>query len=358
VIFSFGNMTLKEFKKILKKYKDGLGTKAENELVNGWFDNLSARQQSLFADEEAEVKFQNKMKKVIGFEDSDDTNRVNWRLAVACAVMALLTWGGFYLADFKKEKFIATSEASPNRLHNEFVNNSSKERIYRLEDGSMVTLYPKSKLSNLSFSRSERWMALEGTAFFKVAVDPDRPFIIAAKHLTARVLGTSFLIDAEKGKEESVEVKSGQVAVYRNAGKNKAAQVDSYISLTPNFQVRFDTMSHKFIKSIVTHPTRISFAEQASEADAGGTDKEASSFETNFEDKSAAEILDAIAVLYGVPIKFDHKVLSGCRLTINVKNEDLYAVLQAVCDLTGGVYRVDGIKIFLESNGCGGQVRN
>src|SRR6218665_2346039 len=97
------------------------------------------------------------------------------------------------------------------------INTSNFSKTPRLADGSDVTLYPNSKLTHVSFTEGERRMRLEGKAFFKVAPNPKRPFIIVTERLITKVLGTSFTIRAEKGEAETVAVKTGKVAVYKSA---------------------------------------------------------------------------------------------------------------------------------------------
>lgn len=83
-----------------------------------------------------------------------------------------------------------------------------------LEDGSAVTLNKNSVLSNpATFSENERRVALTGEAFFEIARDEEKPFIIDLPSETfVKVLGTSFNIKANQGDSvTTVFVKTGKV---------------------------------------------------------------------------------------------------------------------------------------------------
>lgn len=83
----------------------------------------------------------------------------------------------------------------------------------QLSDGSSIWLDRNSKLTiDKSFGDDDRKVALEGKAFFDIARDEARPFIIDANEVDVQVLGTSFTIDANDN-TPSVAVRSGRVEV-------------------------------------------------------------------------------------------------------------------------------------------------
>lgn len=82
-----------------------------------------------------------------------------------------------------------------------------------LSDGSIVTLNRQSAISyERTFKGDVREVKLEGEAFFSIAKDENKPFIIHANDVTVRVLGTSF--NVKSGKEQTeVIVETGMVEV-------------------------------------------------------------------------------------------------------------------------------------------------
>ena len=82
-----------------------------------------------------------------------------------------------------------------------------------LEDGSKVWLNENSILTiPESFSDTERKVRLVGEAFFEVAKDANRPFIILNKDTETRVLGTSFNVKTNYENVE-VSVRTGKVSL-------------------------------------------------------------------------------------------------------------------------------------------------
>lgn len=85
-------------------------------------------------------------------------------------------------------------------------------RLVRLDDGSTVELSAASSIS-LRFSRFERRIVLQaGEAYFTVATDPSRPFIVEAGALRATALGTAYSV-AITSERTSVSVTQHQVRV-------------------------------------------------------------------------------------------------------------------------------------------------
>ncbi len=86
-----------------------------------------------------------------------------------------------------------------------------------LSDGSQVDLNEGSTLSfPKSFSGDERLVELEGQAFFDIARDTTKPFIITTEGGNVQVLGTSFMVSAWPNEDEVVvTVRTGKVKLYK-----------------------------------------------------------------------------------------------------------------------------------------------
>jgi ferric-dicitrate binding protein FerR (iron transport regulator) len=104
-------------------------------------------------------------------------------------------------------------------------NNESKEMVAQtgqnvlvdtLPDGSVITLNKRSTITYPSkFKGNTRAIALKGEAFFNVAPDKKKPFIISVNDVQVTVVGTSFNIKTENGNTEVV-VETGIVRVTRS----------------------------------------------------------------------------------------------------------------------------------------------
>ncbi len=83
-----------------------------------------------------------------------------------------------------------------------------------LPDGSVVELKGDAQVAT-NFSGKVRALALlRGTAYFEVAKDPERPFVVQAGQVAVRAVGTAFALELSGGDELSVLVTEGRVGVH------------------------------------------------------------------------------------------------------------------------------------------------
>jgi transmembrane sensor len=97
-------------------------------------------------------------------------------------------------------------------LFADFHTQTAQRQVVTLEDGSVVHLDAQSAIA-LDFSPQKRGLnLLKGRAFFDVAPDKSRPFVIAVGAVAVTVVGTSF--DIQKLDESvTIDVRSGVVSV-------------------------------------------------------------------------------------------------------------------------------------------------
>lgn len=85
-----------------------------------------------------------------------------------------------------------------------------------LSDGSRVKLNARSRLISPDRFMEERWVQVEGEAFFEITKS-SKPFIVKVGDLEVRVLGTSFNINAYASDQVSIAVATGKVSVSTKA---------------------------------------------------------------------------------------------------------------------------------------------
>jgi transmembrane sensor len=98
-----------------------------------------------------------------------------------------------------------------------------EQRVVRLGDGSRITLDTNSAVT-VSLDEHRREIRLSrGQAFFDVAADPARPFVVATDRGQVRALGTRFEVEL-RGEDLQVTLVEGAVEVLRRSrGINDAA---------------------------------------------------------------------------------------------------------------------------------------
>ncbi|MFL9844855.1 FecR family protein [Flavobacterium rhizosphaerae] len=130
--------------------------------------------------------------------------RQYYKLAVAASIVLCMFAGAAYqfLYNTVPAQIVAT-KTFPTDI-----------RLLRLNDGTRVWVnenteikYPK------EFTGNERRVTLKGEAFFEVAKDATKPFIITSGGITTTVVGTSFTIKAYNNAPAEVHVRTGKVKV-------------------------------------------------------------------------------------------------------------------------------------------------
>lgn len=134
-----------------------------------------------------------------------DKRKRNYRWIAAACVLLFLSVAGY------QSFFYHTISPSNTLATTTFARDI---RLLRLPDGTRVWInqntiieYPE------QFNSKERAITLKGEAFFEVAKDPTKPFVITSGDIKTTVLGTSFNVKAYSGMEPEVHVRTGKVRV-------------------------------------------------------------------------------------------------------------------------------------------------
>jgi transmembrane sensor len=110
----------------------------------------------------------------------------------------------------------------------------SKSNII-LPDGSTVLLNAGSKLVyDFSYGKSIREVALEGEAYFKVAKNKGKPFVVQTAKASIKALGTEFNVKSypEENKTETILVK-GSISVRQKSNKKSIKHEPGDVILKP-----------------------------------------------------------------------------------------------------------------------------
>ena len=263
-----------------------------------------------------------------------------WARVAACAVLAIgLGWMGwqYYCFNCGYNGMISGKELV------ERVNTSGKQQVIKLTDGSQVVLYPQSRLSFAeTFPADQRTVYLSGDAYFQVAKDPKRPFLVHTTDLVTKVLGTSFFVRARDASDKTlVEVREGKVSVFKQqefaARKNPQAKTPNGIVLTPNQKLIFDHGSSEMRRTLSDNPEIV-------------PSDNPRSFE--FVNTPASSVLTDIEEAYQIDIIFDRDVMKGCPVTASLGGQTMFNKLSILCEVIEARYEVLDGKIVIYSKGC------
>jgi transmembrane sensor len=201
-----------------------------------------------------------------------------------------------------------------------------------LNDGSAITLNKKSSLTTV-FSTKERRVRLQGEAYFAVAKDKEKPFIIDVNTLEVKVVGTAFKIDnLSQPSKVIVVVDEGIVEVH---GRNDTKR------LTKNEKAIYDIVSGNF--------------EEVKQNDDANT-MAFKTRELNFEKNTTLkQAVDMINNFYGSSVEITSPAIKYCpisRLSFNIDKVPLDSILEIITLPSFIEIEREGGKIHLKGNGC------
>ncbi len=113
---------------------------------------------------------------------------------------------------------------TPSPLVDSFETAHAERRTITLEDGSEIFMNGASKVS-IHYTERLRLVTLDqGEAFFEVAKDRSRPFVVDLKNGAARALGTKFNVRTHN-ENAAVSVVEGRVEVKRENGLDEGERI-------------------------------------------------------------------------------------------------------------------------------------
>ncbi len=182
-----------------------------------------------------------------------------------------------------------------------------------LSDGSHIVLNKGSEVKfPEKFGSDGREVYFWGEAFFEIASDPTRPFVIEAGDARIKILGTSFNLKAypETGLTEVV-VNTGTVLFYHVDDNDK---ILGQVILHKGDKGVYNSNTCKLAKMLNDDPNYISW-------------------ETGklvFNETSLDKVMEVVGKKYGVNFHLDTAELSRLKLTATFDNESLDSVLEVL----------------------------
>jgi ferric-dicitrate binding protein FerR (iron transport regulator) len=208
--------------------------------------------------------------------------------AAMAACLAGITWllAGVYFSPGKdsREKFNTLYVPAGQRVN------------FTMEDGTTVWLNAQSKLTYpVEFKGKERNVKIEGEAYFKVAKEKERPFIVSSKDFKIKVLGTTFNVYSYPGERNSrVSLIAGSVMVY-----NK-----DIITLKPQEEVTIE--GDKMTVGNITDPNYFLWTKGI----------------YSFDNENLENIVKKLELYYDIRINIEDAAMRQWRYTVKFRQRD------------------------------------
>jgi len=320
---------------LLEQYRLNRLTPEERQELDAWYDQLddpNFTPKYLEGTPEAKRYAEDQARQI--------TNRVlgeqrrstftQW-MKVAAALVGLLGLGmvSFYIY---KNSFSHVKQP-PAVVHYEVTNSQvADSRYLHLPDSSVVILHAGSQLQvdTNNFNKEGRHVTLTGEAYFDIAHNPVKPFVIKVNDLIVTVLGTAFNIKQVRD-SVSVTVTRGKVRVERD---NTLLGV-----LTPGQQIAtFNAAPTTQVKTTALEPV-------TAWMQAG----------LHFNNTALGDAVARLRERYGADILLKSPGLEHCVVSLATPlsgTESLTDVLDVLCTVLGATYTSNQGKIEISGQPC------
>jgi transmembrane sensor len=240
------------------------------------------------------------------------------------AALVLVFFGG-YLLKYTASKTIMPQ---PKPIEVSYSSNIGERKNIQLPDGSVAVLNSNSSIKFAGdFNQNERSIILIGEAFFRVAKNPSKPFIVHSGAFSVTAAGTSFYVHARnKEKDYKVDLLEGKVRLASN--ENNIPET----ILLPGEEGTWQSSKMSFTKTFCDSTVL----------------KQWISGKLSFKNMAVEKVLELLQQWYGVDITVKHKKWEKITLTGDYDNKPLDHVLKIICFSLSAGYSYSGNQVIIE----------
>jgi len=260
----------------------------------------------------------------------------NWiKLAAAVIIVPLVSVGIFYFLNRTDNQTLSVRSGHKNDVEKR-VSDKGQKSILVLSDGTKVWLNAASKISYPKDfeTQNTRDVYLEGEAFFDVAHNENKPFIVHTSSINIKVLGTSFNVKSYFD-EKTIETTlvQGKVRIEQSDGKGNSI---GDVELKPNQRAVFNKESKIINIKEVVADNSLSWKRER----------------LVFDEESIDNVILQMERWYNVKIYVKNKGNLDCKLTASIENESLEEILNLISIAHNIQYSISGGDVFLEGPLC------
>lgn len=218
-----------------------------------------------------------------------------WATTLAAGIALLLVAISYFKQDTPAAEIHLASQETP--------------LIQALSDGSEITLNRHTKLTLLAgFNENERRTRLMGEAYFKIAPDATRPFVVEVGDLAVKVVGTAFNIDA-------VSI-PGSIRVSVMEGKVQLRHGEQTLFLMAQEEAVFDQKTGKISQQSSQTPNVMAYQNRR----------------FVFDETPLSQVIQQLNGVYGVKITLVNPQINNCPLSARFDDLPLKSVLDLIVE--------------------------
>ncbi|TCD26529.1 DUF4974 domain-containing protein [Pedobacter psychrodurus] len=303
----------KALKSVLKKYLEEKANPQEAEAVENWYEELGKESDSTpYLNHAGAINNLSRLIKNNILQQILEQRKTKLRSQYIkyAAIFLLMISAGLIIFQSYHASRIPLADITFKSSHE-----AAKE--ITLKDGSIILLNVGSELIVAQdFGKYERNVSLQGEAFFKIAKDKRKPFIIKSGILKTTVVGTSFNINAYPDQDRiKIAVASGKVRIAR---KTAAGEEVLAIGMTKDASLTFDKSTGS--AALKTEDAAL-----------------ISSWKDNklyIDNATISEIAKQLERYYHLKVVYNPKIDKGKRYTIRFNHEPANRVMEILSILT------------------------
>lgn len=199
-----------------------------------------------------------------------------------------------------------------------------------LEDGTIVWLKNNATLDYSHFTAEDRQVALSGEALFEVASSKEHPFVILCGNYEARVVGTSFNINANYN--------SVELTVLTGVVKLSSLKTDSSVFVNPREHVVFrENITVEKTQSVPEELTLMIANTQ---------------YDMHFEDTRMADVVKRIESKFDVKVTMKDNDIGNCMISADFTDQSLPLTLSMISEALGFQYEINDGNVIISGAGC------
>ena len=232
-------------------------------------------------------------------------NRI-YRISAIAASLLLCIGLSVYFTQSNKEVF--------------YTNNTSENMEISLPDHSSVQLFPNSEITYFH-KKDIRRVNLQGKAFFNVAKQQGKAFVVNTNEMQISVMGTSFLVDASDQKKAGVFVKTGIVKV--SSDKDE-------IILKANQQAQMG--NHAIVRDTITDSSLFIRGNEP--------------IVLNFNNQPIKNVIEVIETTFNIKIEIEKSLMDN-RITTRIENNKLDDIMRELAYLCNGNFKKSAENLYI-----------
>jgi len=274
-------------------------------------------------------------------------------LAAATLIAAIIITSLYTLTNTPPPHTAAPTAVTPALAGNEiFTGNGSRTHL-TLPDGTVVWLNAGSRINyEKNFGVTQRAVTLTGEAFFDVAPNASKPFVIHTASIDIRVLGTSFNVKSypsDRTTETTLIHGSIEVSIHNRPSDKIVLKPNEKLVVNNDDSVKLDKGEELRHHDHPDNSSLVVISKPTYEHRSGAMIE--TSWVDNkliFQDEEFSSLAGSMERWYGVTIRFNSPEKENLRFTGIFENETVLQALDALKLTANFNYSVEGNQITIQ----------